>query len=37
MTNKNKPDLGQWAALAAKELRGNPLDGLDWHTSEGIA
>src|SRR4051794_8640657 len=37
MTKNNKPDLGQWAGLAAKELRGKPLDGLDWHTPEGIA
>ncbi len=28
--------IQQWAALAAKELRGKKLDTLDWHTSEGI-
>jgi methylmalonyl-CoA mutase len=30
----DKPD---WAALAAKELRGRTLDDLTWHTLEGIA
>ncbi|MFV0358308.1 methylmalonyl-CoA mutase [Tropicimonas sp.] len=25
-----------WAELATKELRGRPLDSLDWHTLEGI-
>ncbi len=36
MTGSNKPDLEQWQALAARELRGKPLDGLAWHTAEGI-
>ncbi|MCO4847132.1 MAG: methylmalonyl-CoA mutase [Yoonia sp.] len=26
-----------WADIAAKELRGKPLDDLTWHTLEGIA
>ena len=25
-----------WSVLAEKELRGKPLDALDWHTPEGI-
>ncbi len=25
-----------WAALAAKELKGKPLDALTWHTPEGF-
>ena len=28
--------LGDWARLAAAELRGKPLDSLDWTTPEGI-
>ena len=31
MTNK-----ADWKALAEKELRGKPLEGLDWDTPEGI-
>ncbi len=31
-----KKTLDDWAALAAKELRGKPLDNLDWETPEGI-
>jgi methylmalonyl-CoA mutase len=27
----------EWKALAEKELRGKPLDGLVWNTPEGIA
>jgi len=33
MTEKSIDD---WADLAAKELRGKPLDALTWHTLEGI-
>ena len=29
-------DLKAWAALAAKELRGKPVESLDWATPEGI-
>ncbi len=32
MSSKDK-----WAELAAKELRGKPVDGLTWNTLEGIA
>ena len=32
----SKRTLEDWAALAAKELRGKPLDSLDWVTPEGI-
>jgi len=28
--------LQDWKKLAEKELRGRPLDDLDWHTPEGI-
>ncbi|NOR61604.1 MAG: methylmalonyl-CoA mutase, partial [Rhodobacteraceae bacterium] len=31
MTNK-----ADWKALAEKELRGKPLEALDWETPEGI-
>ncbi len=31
-----KPDIQDWNKLAEKELRGKPLDSLDWTTSEGI-
>ncbi len=27
----------EWSEIAAKELRGKPLDALTWHTLEGIA
>jgi methylmalonyl-CoA mutase len=30
------PDLQQWKALATKQLRGKPLEALDWDTPEGI-
>ena len=33
MTDKTQA----WRALAEKELRGKPLDGLTWNTPEGIA
>ncbi len=36
MTDKAR-DIALWTELAAKELRGKPLDSLDWRTSEGIA
>jgi methylmalonyl-CoA mutase len=29
-------DRKTWADLAAKELRGKPVEGLTWHTPEGI-
>src|SRR3954469_22522544 len=33
----NAPNMAKsWAQLAATELRGKPLDSLDWHTPEGI-
>ncbi len=31
-----KPDIKQWEELAAKQLRGKPLDDLKWDTPEGI-
>ncbi|MGE5271470.1 MAG: methylmalonyl-CoA mutase [Thiohalocapsa sp.] len=37
MASETKPDIERWQALAAKELRGRPLDSLDWQTPEGIA
>ena len=30
------PDKQKWEELAAKELRGKPLESLDWTTPEGI-
>ncbi len=30
------PDLQKWKELATKQLRGKPLEGLDWDTPEGI-
>jgi methylmalonyl-CoA mutase len=32
-----KKSLSDWAALAAKELGGDPADRLTWNTPEGIA
>jgi len=32
----NKPTVDQWKELATKQLKGKPLDSLDWHTAEGI-
>ncbi|MBV1864111.1 MAG: methylmalonyl-CoA mutase [Rhodobacteraceae bacterium] len=29
-------DIKNWQELATKELRGKPLEGLDWETPEGI-
>jgi methylmalonyl-CoA mutase len=31
------PEKQKWEALAAKELRGKPLESLNWMTPEGIA
>ena len=30
-------DIKKWKELATKELRGKPLESLDWETPEGIA
>jgi len=30
------PDISKWKDLAAKELRGQPLESIDWMTPEGI-
>ena len=30
------PDIQKWIDLATKELRGKPLESLDWQTPEGI-
>jgi methylmalonyl-CoA mutase len=30
------PDTAQWRELAAAEMRGKPLESLDWQTPEGI-
>ena len=30
------PNLSKWAALAEKQMRGKPLDSLNWTTPEGI-
>ena len=32
----DKNAIERWTELAARELRGKPLDSLDWHTPEGI-
>ena len=29
-------DRAAWAALAARELKGNPAESLTWETPEGI-
>ncbi len=31
------PDIQKWIDLATKELRGKPLESLNWQTPEGIA
>ncbi len=31
-----KPDIEKWKELATKQLRGKPLDSLNWETPEGI-
>ena len=30
------PDIKKWRELATKQLRGNPLESLNWNTPEGI-
>jgi methylmalonyl-CoA mutase len=35
-TMPEHPDLQQWKNLATKQLRGRPLEALDWETPEGI-
>ncbi|GIX30669.1 MAG: methylmalonyl-CoA mutase [Porticoccaceae bacterium] len=37
MSEFPKKTLEDWTRLAEKELRGKPLEGLTWHTPEGIA
>ncbi len=37
MTDFPKKALDDWQALAGKECRGKPLEGLTAHTPEGIA
>jgi methylmalonyl-CoA mutase len=37
MADKPKPTLEDWKKQAEKELRGRPLESLDWHTPEGIS
>ena len=37
MDDKPKPTLEDWKKQAEKELRGRPLESLDWHTPEGIS
>ncbi|NOY68890.1 MAG: methylmalonyl-CoA mutase [Deltaproteobacteria bacterium] len=32
-----KPDIEKWKQLAQKELRGKPLETLDWTSSEGLS
>jgi methylmalonyl-CoA mutase len=36
MTDKPNKSLAEWQALAARELRGAPLESLNWQTPEGI-
>ncbi|WP_299838456.1 methylmalonyl-CoA mutase [uncultured Paracoccus sp.] len=36
MTDDTKPTLADWQALAAKELKGQSPDSLNWDTLEGI-
>ena len=33
---REHPDKTKWAELAAKELRGKPVESLNWKTPEGI-
>ena len=37
MAKFGTPTLAEWQALAEKELKDESLDGLVWHTPEGIA
>ena len=37
MADKLDTGLETWKALAGKELRGKPVESLDWHTPGGIA
>ena len=30
------PDIEKWIGQAAKEMRGKPVESLNWHTPEGI-
>ena len=30
------PTIDQWKELAAKQLKGKPVESLDWHSAEGI-
>jgi len=36
MTETKRPTLDDWTQMAEKDLRGRPLDALDWQTPEGI-
>ena len=36
MANTPKPTLDDWKQKAEQELRGRPLESLDWQTPEGI-
>jgi len=36
MTETKRPTLDDWTQIAEKDLRGRPLDALDWQTPEGI-
>ncbi|RDC75373.1 methylmalonyl-CoA mutase [Rhodovulum sp. 12E13] len=36
MTDDTKKTRADWEALAARELKGRPLESLDWDTLEGI-
>ena len=36
MTDDLKGQLKTWVSLAEKELRGRPIEDLNWHTPEGI-
>jgi len=36
MAKNDGPDVARWAALAETELRGKPIESLDWQTPEGI-
>ena len=36
MSERNRPDLGDWRSVAEKELKGASPDSLGWITPEGI-